>query len=115
MISTRLDHQGLTDYVETVFPVNPAYKDQSLVKKVHDTVFELAESGDGSEMARGTLWGAYNAVTEYVDHFRNSKGNEAVRLKSMWFGSGEKIKKNAFREAVAMMVHGQLVRTGTYG
>ncbi len=103
MSETKVEQQSLTDYVKTIFPENPESKDQFWVKKVHDTIFELAESGEGAEMAKGTLWGAYNAVTEYVDHYRNAKGDETQRLKSMWFGTGERIKKNALRIAVTML------------
>jgi phage/plasmid-like protein (TIGR03299 family) len=115
MSERQVEQQALSDYVKAIFPDNPASTDHSWVKKVHDTIFDLADSGEGAKMAKGTLWGAYNAVTEYVDHYRNPKGDETQRLKSMWFGSGERIKKNAFRAAVAVMDHGQLVRTGTYG
>ena len=115
MNETKVEHETLTEYVKTVFPENPESKDRSWVKKVHDTVFELVESGEGVELSKGTLWGAYNAVTEYVDHYRNPKGDETQRLKSMWFGSGERIKKTAFMAAIAMMDHAQLAGTGTYG
>ncbi len=108
MSETKVQGQTLTDYVKAVFPEDPNSKDHAWVRKVHDTVLELAESGEGAETARGTLWGAYNAVTEYVDHYRHAKGDESVRLKSMWFGSGERIKKNAFRTAIAMMNPGQI-------
>ena len=50
------------------------------------------------QMSKGTLWGAYNAVTEYVDHYRLSNAKDNTRLTSMWFGSGERLKKQAFRE-----------------
>ena len=103
MSEIKVDQATLTEYVKTVFPENPESKDQSWVKKVHGKVFELVESGQGAEMAKGTLWGAYNAVTEYVDHYRGVKRDESQRLRSMWFGSGERIKKNAFRIATAML------------
>jgi phage/plasmid-like protein (TIGR03299 family) len=103
MSEMKVNQATLTEYVKTVFPENPESKDQSWVKKVHGKVFELVESGQGAEMAKGTLWGAYNAVTEYVDHYRGVKRDESQRLRSMWFGSGERIKKNAFRIATAML------------
>ena len=115
MSESKVEQQTLTDYVKTVFPENPESKDQSWAKRVHDTIFKLAESGEGAEMGRGTLWGAYNAVTEYVDHYQNPKGGETARLKSMWFGSGEAIKKNAFRTAITMMNQSDLSRMGTRG
>ena len=103
MSEIKVDQATLTEYVKTVFPENPESKDQSWVKKVHGKVFELVESGQGAEMAKGTLWGAYNAVTEYVDHYRGVKRDESQRLRSMWFGSGERIKKNAFMIAAGML------------
>jgi uncharacterized protein DUF932 len=66
-------------------------------------------------MAKGTLWGAYNAVTEYVDHYRGARVDETQRLKSMWFGAGERIKKHAFRIAADMLEQEHVVQTGTYG
>jgi phage/plasmid-like protein (TIGR03299 family) len=103
MSEIKVDQATLTEYVKTVFPENPESKDQSWVKKVHGKVFGLVESGQGAETAKGTLWGAYNAVTEYVDHYRGVRRDESQRLQSMWFGSGERIKKNAFRIATAML------------
>ena len=103
MSERKLQQPELTDYVKTVFPENPDSKDHAWVRKVRDKVFELVESGQGAEASRGTLWGAYNAVTEYVDHYRHAKRDETARLKSMWLGSGERIKKNAFRVATTML------------
>jgi hypothetical protein len=53
-------------------------------------------------MAKGTLWGAYNAVTELVDHYRRPNADDTAGLKSMWFGSGESIKKQTFKLSVGM-------------
>jgi len=103
MSEIKVDHATLTEYVKTVFPENPESRDQSWISKVRDTVLELAESGEGAEMAKGSLWGAYNAVTEYVDHYHGVRRDESQRLQSMWFGSAERIKKNAFRIAAAML------------
>ncbi len=90
-------------YVNTIFPEPPRVYHYSHSLEIHEKVIELAETGAGAESARGTLWGAYNAVTEFVDHCRLSKINDTSRLKSMWFGSGERIKKEAFINALAMM------------
>ncbi len=103
MSETKMQKQALTNYVKAIFPKNPEFENQSWVRKVHDKIFELVEFGQGSETTRGTLWGAYNAVAEYVDHYRGTRINETQRLKSMWFGSGERIKKSAFGFAWAML------------
>ncbi len=51
--------------------------------------------GKGSRLngSRGTAWGAYNAITEYVDHYRGS--NKDKRAESASIGSGALIKENA--------------------
>jgi hypothetical protein len=53
----------------------------------------------------GTLWCAYNAVTEYVDHWRPaaSQGHSlASPLARIWFGDGYRRKVRAYVEAVRM-------------
>lgn len=45
---------------------------------------QVYETSDALAAARGTLWGAYNAVTEYVDHVRPSPGG-ADYLSELWF------------------------------
>jgi phage/plasmid-like protein (TIGR03299 family) len=93
----------LTKYVEEIFPDLPNLERSSKRERIREKVFELAEIGTGAEMAKGTLWGAYNAVTEFVDHVRLDNKTDSARLKSMWFGSGEGIKKRAFTVATEML------------
>lgn len=56
----------------------------------------LHETGIGHEIkgVRGTLWGAYNAVTEYVDHNRTAED-----LGYILDGGGAKLKQRAFEVA----------------
>ena len=62
-----------------------------------ERIMGIAETGAGADIegVRGSLWGYYNAVTEWVDHHRIPKGGEANRIKSIWFGNGNTIKRNA--------------------
>ncbi len=48
----------------------------------------------GTEVAGGTKWGLLNAVTEYYDHHRPSRTDDA-RLNSAWFGKGDTMKSRA--------------------
>jgi len=65
------------------------------------TVAEAFEMSPGSDMksARGTWWGAFNAVTYAVDHPRRSS-QEGNSLYSAWFGSGANIKRKALTKAM---------------
>ena len=93
----------LNQYVNKVFPMPLFTMHSSYIKATHEKILELYETGIGAEMARGTLWGAYNAVTEYVDHYRLESKSDSMRLKSMWYGTGDILKKKAFRSAVEML------------
>lgn len=68
------------------------------------TCYELFNgAGQGAELvtARGTLWGAVNSVTEYVDHKRNTRTWDA-RFDSAQFGRWAGVKDNAWDEAVKL-------------
>lgn len=59
-------------------------------------ILDLRESGKGADLesAKGTLWGALNAVLEYVDHHQQVKGS---RLAHSLFSDGADIKSRAFQ------------------
>jgi phage/plasmid-like protein (TIGR03299 family) len=70
-------------------------------------LLELYASGHGSDLpgVRGTAWGAYNAVTEWVDHhypLLESGKVSATRTTSVLFGGYAELKKHALTEALAL-------------
>ena len=62
-------------------------------------VMELVETGRGTDIkgVRGTLWGTYNAITEYVDHVKVPRAGEEARIQYMGFGTGKMVKDAALR------------------
>jgi len=55
-----------------------------------------------------SAWSALNAVTEYVDHDRKSRGRNDQeraenRLQSNWFGSGAQLKNQAYQAALQLV------------
>jgi phage/plasmid-like protein (TIGR03299 family) len=84
------------------FPVDAADAPDLGGDRVTAKILELVESGRGADLrgVRGTLWGAYNAVTEYVNHERGN--NVDIRLDSLWFGNGAAISKRALGAALKM-------------
>jgi phage/plasmid-like protein (TIGR03299 family) len=53
----------------------------------------------GSELAMGSAWGAYNAVTYYTDHVRGRKDRDTA-LQQNWFGAGSTLRDRAFELAL---------------
>ena len=81
------------------------------LEAIQEKVVSLSLTGMGTDLpgVRGTAWGAYNAVTEYLDHHTTIKGSkkggsqEERLLGSMWFGTvGDKTQK-AF-DSISSMV-----------
>lgn len=70
------------------------------------TVAKLMTNYEGSPSIRdiqgaaGTAWGAVNAVTQFIDFQRPDRGHGG-RLAGAWFGSGRKLKQDAWDLAQA--------------
>lgn len=78
-------------------------KNSTKSKNILAEVNRLVEEGRGADLpgVRGTLWGAYNAVTEYIDH-KKYRSDDSM-LDSVWFsGSGQEDKQLAFDLAVSL-------------
>ena len=109
MAATSLTAARILSYVTEIYP-DPEDKDTSnvRVRNIREAILKLHEDGYGHEIpgVRGSLWGAYNAITEYVDHERGGKITAAkadTRLESVWFGSGRALKARAMEVAKGMV------------
>ncbi len=67
-----------------------------------NNVMSLVESGRGTDIkgVRGTLWGTYNAITEYVDHHKVPRSGDEGRVQYIGFGTGKMVKDAALRIGV---------------
>ncbi len=72
-----------------------------------DALADAYLNGPGATLASasGTLWGAVNAVTHYVDHIASSRdsyadGSDKARFASSQFGNGANIKRRALDVAM---------------
>ncbi len=84
------------DIEEGKSPGNAKYKEIN-------QIMSLFESARGQDLAtaKGTLWGAVNAVTNYVDHVRTTRSVE--RIDSAWFGTGAALKEKAWDRAMELI------------
>ncbi len=101
----------LKDYVTRVFRPKPITDDESeemtdeqeeRCDRIVGKILPLFEAGKGNTMpgVKGTMWAAYNAVTEFLTWERGRNADN--RLTSLWFGDGQAVAQRAFTTAVAM-------------
>ena len=89
-----IDAAGLERYIRIVF----ALPDDKGGKELIPNIIHLFENGRGSKEAGRTCWGAYNAVTEYLNYFRGRSQDNT--LSSLWFGEGAHINRQALKVAL---------------
>ena len=100
----------LDRYFEQLYPDRDAGS-SARAKNVRAQLMHLFEHGRGQQIpeTRLTAWSAFNAVTEFVDHYRSCRGDSelsrrANRLNSAWFGSGVELKAQAWAAALDMAI-----------
>lgn len=94
------------EYIEAVFPAETASADKGSTRATNilTQVKGLVEVGVGTDLpgVRGTAWGAFNAVTEYLDHHKNYRTDDSA-LDSIAFGVNTgTIKQRAWELALAI-------------
>lgn len=94
--------QQIADFVAQVYGVEEVKAQQEgKVSGRLSSVLENFESGMGADLrsAKGTVWGLYNALTEYVSH----KGAEtSKRLDSIAFGNRSNVLRRGLEVATVM-------------
>jgi phage/plasmid-like protein (TIGR03299 family) len=104
MVSIKMTGERLPEYLSEVFPFPRDPENASARERVlrdRQAATKLFASGRGNQEANvaGSLWTAYNGVTEYIDHDRGTRRSDERHLESIWFGEGYHIKARAFRVA----------------
>jgi phage/plasmid-related protein TIGR03299 len=111
MVSYKITEKKAKEYFNSLYPI----KDERLVTtqdqadkramsiKIQNKLIKNFNEGFGVKEIGigGTLWAAYNAVTQYIDHPVNYKLGDNKLLKRIWFGDGEVIKKKAYTKALS--------------
>jgi phage/plasmid-like protein (TIGR03299 family) len=90
-----ITEKQLLDYVKALVPDNQGAQFKTRSENIRNRILQLHEQGAGSLLSQGTLWGAYNAITEYTDHTLHTQ-DPMKRLNSVWYGSGDRLKQRAF-------------------
>src|SRR5262245_8147530 len=96
-----INQNDLARYVRRVFGIGSG-RPNGQQRRILESCFRLVEEGRGAELpgVRGTLWGAYNAVSEYLGYERG-RGQD-TRLASLWFGESARTNHRALEVALAL-------------
>lgn len=104
MAARPITNKQLQQYVRALVPDNEEAEDTARTETIRKSVLQLHDEGRGSNLARGTVWGAFNSVAEYTDHMMLEE-DSSTRLHSIWFGRAEHLKAKAFTLAERLMRH----------
>jgi len=107
MAGQQINKEQLETYLAKVFPFPKDSQDENGQKRASDNrslAEYLFDQGTGNRQhgVAGTLWAAYNGVTELIDH-RITKQTRENKLNSIWFGDGYLIKARAYRLAEGLL------------
>ena len=109
MTRVQMTDERLENYLAQVFPgsvVGAQEDDQKITERSRDRMWSayFFDQGAGNRMVgvRGTLWAAYNGVTEWLDH-RKTRQSVTQRLTSSWFGQTNRSKVRALSVATDAM------------
>lgn len=109
MFSKRnIKQEDFARYVDAVFgfqAISEETRESAFRKAQREAIQKLFEEGRGTDIkgVRGTMWGAYNAITEYIQHFQGVKRTDDKRLQAAWFGNGMELNVRAFELAKEMV------------
>ena len=100
MTTYQMPIEGFRRYVRNIWEV-PELEEK--MPRAWDKLTTLFETGMGTEIqgVRGTLWGGFNAVTEFVQHVRGR--SDESRLDGAWFGPGKVLREKALDVAMEMV------------
>jgi len=113
MIERKFDDDLIKAYLENLFPeptkparavidsrvMNLYLARVNKVKEARRQISGLRLNGKGSDIkgVKESLWGTFNAVLEFVDHYEKNSGNN---IASNLFGRGAALKRKAYDQAL---------------
>ena len=81
MALRKVTSQQLVDYVKTLVPDNPEAESNTRTENTRNHILYLHDDTKEAAMHKGTLFGAFNAVTELVDHYTSSEQRKQTAQK----------------------------------
>lgn len=105
MVNTPMVDAEFAKIVAGMWAVKPDAEGKVAERRraIQADVVALYKTSPTLDNVRGTRWGGYNALTEYLDHFRTVKGNgekaqQIARAEGQIDGPNLRVKTNLFRQ-----------------
>lgn len=97
----HVDEAKVKEYVTNVMSFGNG-KLSTKASNIVDAILSRVYSGIGQDMSevQGTLWQAYNGVTEYLSHERGH--NQDSRINALWFGDSAEKNDTALELALEL-------------
>ena len=96
--SKRYSDKAFKLFLSQVF--GTSNQEGKILSRTAERALEIVDTQPGADMARGTWWNAYNAVTYMTDHEMGRSAD--TRAAAAWFGHNAKRKLDALNVAVEM-------------
>jgi phage/plasmid-like protein (TIGR03299 family) len=105
MSCVKMNSNRIAEYLASVYPDSKEREKMEMVQRDRAWSEYFFDQGRGNREpgVAGSLWAAFNGVTEWQDH-RKSRRNQNQRLSSSWFGGAFQIKSRAFSVAEDKML-----------
>jgi len=99
LADTNMTASKMDEFINSLIPLPEEGKSMTRAENQQGQLLELFERGRGQDIpgVRGTAWAAFNAVTEYTNYERSTRGGQSNRFESALFGSGAKMVDQAVK------------------
>jgi len=97
-----INQADLHKYVRRVLKIEDEPNPSTRIQNIAEEIARLTEEGRGNDLpsVRGSLWAAYNGVSEWLTYNRGH--SEDSRINSLWFGDSANINRHALEVALDM-------------
>tara|TARA_Y100000296_G_scaffold51520_1_gene59056 strand:- start:2449 stop:3399 length:951 start_codon:yes stop_codon:yes gene_type:complete len=104
LASKGINSDDLDKFIKIVMGLDGKLEDDisTRSKNIGIQITQLFENGKGADIqgVSGTYWGAYNAITEYLNYSKGRTANN--RMDSIWFGQNATMSQKALDTALEM-------------
>jgi hypothetical protein len=105
LADTPLSDKGFGKIVDEWFPANDEGERSTRSQNQFDRVVRLYHTGAGADP--GSLWGAYQAATNWITHHR---GRDGTREEQNLLGTGARLNSEIFKDLKERAIASSILR-----